>query len=225
MTFRITSLIVILLAPSLALAQGPAHHLIYAGGMGGIATLSGDGSAVVTSSSASTSLFDPKNGAAGEVFAGIQSFKYVCFEGDFAWNRNNVVLVSSGVPAAPDFFRQPESITQNVFLGNVLVYFRKRDSRVRPYLSEGAGFVLIHTRLSGNGIVSGNPVLPPATSAPTSVALRTLVGIDVRLSGRWCLRYTFGETISRNTLGDQVVPTQHRIPKNFQNLFGVYFEF
>jgi hypothetical protein len=193
--------------------------------MGGIATLSGDGSATVTSSSALTSLFDPKNGAAGEAFAGIQLFKYVSFEGDYAWNRNNVVLVSSGAPAGPDFFREPESITQNAFLGSVLVYFRKQQSRVRPYLSEGTGVVLIHTRLSGNAIVSGNPVLPPATSDHISIALRTLVGIDVRLRGRWCFRYTFGETITRNTLGDQVVPAQHRIPKNFQNLVGVYFQF
>jgi hypothetical protein len=223
---KVMILVAASLVPSLLVAQGKTRHLLYAGGMGGIATLSGDASAVVTPSSASTSLFDPKNGGAGEAFAGIQLFKYVSFQADYVWNRNDVFLVStSGSPATPAFFREPESITQNAFLGNVLVYFRKRNSRVRPYLSEGAGVVLIHTHLSSGGTAGGNPVLPPATSDHVSIALRTLVGMDVRVRGSWYFRYTFGETLMRNTLGDQVSPAQHRIPKNFQNLFGVYFQF
>lgn len=215
-----------LLAPSSMVAQGVTEHSIYAGIMGGIATLSGDGSAIVTPSRASTSLFDPKNGGAAEIFAGIHPFEYVSLQADYVWNRNNVVLIStSGEPAVLNFFREPESITQNAFLGNVLVYFRRRSSRIRPYLSEGGGAVLLHSRFSSGAIVEGSPLLPPATSDHASVALRTLVGIDVRLRGRWYFRYSFGETITRNMLGDKVVPAQHRIPKNFQNLFGLYFQF
>jgi hypothetical protein len=221
---KLTVLTVSFLAPCLLYAQSSTKQLIYIGGMGGLATLSGDASAVIAPSSASTSLFDPKNGGAGAIFAGIHSFEYVSFQADYIWNRNNVALVStSGQGTALSFFREPESITQQAFLGNVLVYFRHRQSHVRPYLSEGAGGVLIDSRLSGGTIVGGNPALPPGKSDHVSIALRTLVGMDVRLGGRWSFRYTFGETLTRNTFGSQFSPAEHRIPKNFQNLFGVFF--
>lgn len=214
------------IVPTLVFGQRLTKQLIYVGGMGGIATLSGDGSAVITPSSASTSLFDPKNGGAGGAFVGIHLFKYVSFQADYIWNRNNVAFVStSGDTGSLNFFRGPESVTQNLFLGNVLIYFRKQGSRIRPYLSEGGGAVLVHSRLSAGAIVEGSPVLPPTTADHASVALRTSVGIDVRLRGPWYFRYSFGETITRNTLGDQVSPPQHRVPKNFQNLFAVYFQF
>jgi hypothetical protein len=218
--------LITLISPSLLFAQQTGKRLIYAGAAGGLATLSGDGSADVTPSAASTSLLDPKNGPAGEVFAGIHLFKYVSFQADYVWNRNNVFLVStSSDSGASDYFREPESVTQNAFLANVLVYFRNRKSRVRPYLSEGVGAVLIHSRLTGGGIVTGSPALPPASADHASIALRTLVGIDVRLQGRWSFRYTFGETLTRNALGSQVSPALQRVPKNFRSLFGVFVDF
>jgi hypothetical protein len=219
-------LIISLLSLALA-AQSPAKRPVYAGGSGGIATLSGDGSSIISSSSASTSLFDPENGGAADVFAGIHLFEYVSFQTDYVWNRNQAAFVSTSQEAnSLNFFREPASITQNAFLANVLVYFRKRRSRIRPYVSEGGGAVFLHSRLTGGGIVKGAPVLPPATSDHTSLALRTSVGIDIRLEDHWYFRYSFGETITRNTLGDQIVRAQHGIPKNFQNLFfGVYYQF
>ena len=226
MRLRFILLTVSLLSHSLLSAQSLAKDAIYAGGMGGIATLSGDGSAVLTSSSASTSLFDPENGGAAAVFGGIHLCQYVSFEADYVWNRNNVALVStSGQANTHSFLRERTSITQNAFLANVLVYFRKRGSRIRPYLSEGGGAVFLHSRLAEGGIIEGTPFLPPAMSDHVSIALRTLVGIDLRLRNPWYFRYSFSETLTRNTLGDQVVPAQHRIPKNFQSLFGVYFQF
>jgi hypothetical protein len=218
-------LLAAVLSPSLVLAQLPASRLIYVGAQGGLATLSGDGSAAVTPSSASSSLFDPKNGGAGQAFAGIHLFEFVSFEVDYAWNRNGVAFISTSTAPSASALQAPARITQNAFLANVSVYFRKRDSRVRPYLSEGAGAVLIQSRLSSGPIVLGSPVLPPAKSDHVSIALRTLVGIDVRTRARWYFRYTFGETLTRNTFGDQVSPALRRIPKNFQNLFGVYYKF
>jgi len=213
------------LTPSLVLAQGLTKEMIYFGGMGGIATLSGDANAVITSTSASTSSYDPSNGAAASAFIGAHIFNYIGVQADYVWNRNDVVLVSSiNSRGASSFYRLPESVTQNAFLGNALVYFRKRESRIRPYLSEGVGAVFIHSRLSGNGIISGNPVLPPASSDHASIALRTSVGLDVRLRSSWYFRYSFGETITRNTFGDQLSPPEHRVAKNFQSLFGVYFK-
>lgn len=223
---KIILLILACLVPSLTFAQQLTKRLIYVGAMGGIATLSGDGSAVIKSSSAATSLLDPSDGPAGEIFAGIHLFQYVSFQADYVWNRNNVVLVStSGTPGMLSFLRQPAVITQDAFLGSVLVYFRQRASRIRPYLSEGVGVVLIHSRSSGGAIVEGSPVRPPDTSNHASVALRTSVGIDIQLPGPWHVRYSFGQTINRNTLGRQVSPALHRVPENFQSLLGVYLQF
>jgi len=209
------------LVPLMSSAQRP----IYFGGMGGLATLSGDGSAIITSTSASSSLYDPMNGGAAGVFLGAHLFNYVSFQADYVWNRNSVVLTSnSGSPGAMSFYRQPETVTQKAFLANALVYFRSRGSRLRPYLSEGAGAVLIHTRFSGAGIVGGNPVLPPASTNRASPALRTAVGLDIQLKGPWHFRFSFGETITQNTFGNPLAPPENRIPNNSQNLFGIYFK-
>lgn len=214
------------LVPSLLAAQRLSRDLVYFGGMGGIATLSGDANAVITSTSASTSSYDPRNGGAASAFVGVHVFDYVSLQADYIWNRNDVFLVSSiNRPGASSFYRLPQTVTQNAFLGNALVYFRRRDSRIRPYLSEGVGGVLVHSRLSSGGIVSGSPVVPPASSNHASISLRTSVGLDVRLRSSWYFRYSFGETIARNTFGDQLVPPEHRIAKNFQSLFGLYFKF
>src|SRR5215471_3243415 len=211
--------------PSLVLAQQLAKETIYFGGMAGIATLSGDANAVITPVSASTSLYDPSNGGAASAFLGIHLFNYVSLQVDYVWNSNHVVLISSmNGPGATTFYRQPESVTQNGLLANALVYFRKHGSRIRPYLSEGVGGVLIHSHVSGERVVAGNPSLPPSSSDHSSIALRTSVGLDVRLRGSWYFRYSFGETITRNTFGDQLSPPEHRIAKNFQSLFGIYFK-
>jgi hypothetical protein len=213
---------IVCLAPATLSAQRSS----YFGAMGGLATLSGDGSAMVTSEAASTSLFSPMNGGAADIFFGVHLFEYVSLQADYVWNRNDVVLVSTqGSSGTLRFYRQPEQFTQNAFLTNVVVYFRKRGSRIRPYLSEGVGGVFLHTRFSGGGVSSGNPMLPASSSDHASPALRTSVGLDVRLRRSWFFRYSFGETLTQNTFGDQLSPPLHRIPKNFQNLFGVFYQF
>ena len=226
MKIKMTVLAVACLITSSLRAQRLSRDLAYFGGMGGVATLSADSSAIVSPISASTSLYLPSNGGAASAFIGVHVFNYVSVQGDYVWNRNDAVLVSSiSAPGPTSFYRLPQSLTQNAFLTNALVYFRKRGSRIRPYVSEGVGAVLIHSRLSGGGILSGNPTLPPNSSDHASIALRTSVGLDVRLRGSWYLRYSFGETITRNTFGDQLSPPEHRIAKNFQSLFGVYVKF
>jgi len=213
------------LVPCALLAQNGIRDQVYFGAMGGIATLAGDASAVITSTAASTSSYDPSNGGAASVFAGTHIGNYFSLQADYVWNRNDVVLTSSvNGPGGSSFYHLPESVVQNAFLGNALIYFQKRGSRLRPYLSLGGGAVLIHSRLSGGGIVSGNPALPSASSHHASIAQRTSVGLDVRLGDSWYFRYSFGETIARNTFGDQLSPPEHRIAKNFQSLFGIYLK-
>ena len=224
MRFRALVLAVVSLMPSLLLAQRLTRELVYFGGMGGIATLSGDANALITPESASSSLYDPSNGGAAAAFIGIHLSNYVSLQADYVWNRNGVVLTATSTgPGAPSFYKQSESVTQNALLASGLAYFRRRDNRIRPYLSEGVGTVLIQSRLSRGGIVVGNLPVPPASSDRASIALRTSVGLDIRLRRSWYFRYSFGETITRNTFGDQLSPPEHRIAKNFQSLFGIYF--
>ena len=179
----------------------------------------------MTPSSASTSLYGPSTGGAADIIVGAHLFSYVSVQGDYVWNRNGVVLISnSTTPTGVNFYRLPQTVTQNAVLANVLLYFRKRGCRIRPYLSEGTGAVFIGSRLSGLPIVEGMPNLPRTSSSHTSIALRTSVGIDIGLPHSWNFRYSFGETITRNTYGDQLTPPASGIPKNFQNLFGIYFQ-
>src|SRR5215472_18620384 len=105
--------------PSVLTAQRLTKETIYFGATGGIATLSGDANAVITPTSASTSLYDPSNGGAASAFIGAHIFNYVSLQADYVWNRNDVVLASSiNTPGASSFYRLPESVTQNAFLGN-----------------------------------------------------------------------------------------------------------
>ncbi len=128
--------VVVCLWPTMLLAQRP----MYIGALGGLATLSGDGRSNITASSAATSLYDPQNGGAASLFWGCHVFRYVSIQGNYIWNQNDLTLVSTlSNPATSSFYQQPMSSTENAFIGDVLVYFRPRGDRVRPYLSQGGG--------------------------------------------------------------------------------------
>jgi len=206
----------------LLLAQRP----LYIGALGGLATLSGDGSSNITASSAATSLYAPQNGGAASLFLGWHIFKYVSIQGNYIWNRNDLTLTSTlSNPAAVSFYKQPMSSTENAFIGDVLVYFRARGDRIRPYLSQGGGVVLFSSRVSGRALSSGNLLAPPGNSSSTFPGSRTAVGLDVRVAHAWYFRYTFGENISHNPVSAQLSPPGQRFLKNFQNLFGMFRTF
>ena len=68
-------------------------------------------------------------------------------------SRNNTFMdlplyASLSDPTTFSFYQQPVADTQNAFVGDVLVYFRERGSRIRPYLSQGGGLVHISSRLN-----------------------------------------------------------------------------
>jgi len=214
--------VVVCLWPTLLLAQRP----LYIGALGGLATLSGDGSANITASSAATSLYAPQNGGAASLFLGWHIFKYVSIQGNYIWNRNDLTLTSTlSNPAAVSFYKQPMSSTENAFIGDVLVYFRARGDRIRPYLSQGGGVVLFSTRESGSALASGNLLAPPGNSSSAFPGSRTAVGLDVRVAHAWYFRYTFGENISHNPVSAELSPPGQRLLKNFQNLFGMFRTF
>ena len=215
-------MVVVCLWPTLLSAQRP----LYIGALGGVATLSGDGRSTITDSSAATSLYDPKNGWVGSVFCGWHVYKYVSLQGNYIWNRNDLTLVSTlSSPANSSFYQQPMSSTENALIGDVLVYFRPRGDRIRPYLSQGVGVVHVSSRVNGSVVSSGSMLAPPGNSTSTFPGSRTAVGLDVRVAHAWYFRYTFGENISHNPVSVQLSPPGQRLLKNFQNLFGVFRTF
>src|SRR5205814_6459211 len=140
----------LLLCGSLSPAVLRAQHQYYAGAVGGIATLSSAGQAVVTSPSAAVSLYSTRNGPAVNVFAGRHLSNYVSLQGNYIWNRNDLALTSSG-PAGilQSFYQQARSSSQNSVVGDLLVFMRDRRSRVRPYLSGGLAAVRLSSSIDG----------------------------------------------------------------------------
>lgn len=200
-------------------AQGQEGPRPYAGVVAGVSTLSADGRSEITTDRAGVSLYKPENGLAFNVFAGLHIDDCVTVQGNYVWNRNDVVLTSvrSGPPS---FYEQPRSSSQHAIGGDLLLYFRNRRSALRPYLSIGAGVVRLGTRPMDDAIVT-NAVLPPANSHATRALLRVAVGMDIAVGHGWSARYSFSESISGNPLSAQLSPPGRRNLANFQNLFGI----
>jgi hypothetical protein len=193
---------------------------LFAGGLFGVSTLSADGRSVAAGPELTLSLYKPENGPALNVFAGWHVAQYFSFQVNWIWNRNDVTLVSSLVtPQGGDFYEQRRHSRQHALVFDGLIYFRRRDSAIRPYL--GTGFSLLH--FSSGDVVSSSVhgLAPPAGKiALTRIGLRSHVGIDFRLSRRIDFRYSFSEMISGNPISPSLTPPGRRGLMNFQNLFG-----
>ena len=215
---RAAGVVVWLCWPPLIAAQSS----YFAGVLGGISTLSADGRSVTTQTSSDISLYKPENGPTFRVFAGRHLTDYVSVEGNYGWNRNSLTLTASQTSKRTNvFYEQSRRASQHSVLGELLVYFRKRKSRVRPYLSVGGGVVHVASTQASIGQVIGTPELAPGEFSSTEPALRVAVGIDVFLKGGWAFRFTFSETIRQNAISAQLRPPGERNLANFQNLFGV----
>jgi outer membrane protein W len=195
----------------------------FLGAMAGVAALSPDARAVVTADDASVSLYDPKIGAALNVFGGVHATEYFSVQVNWIWNRNDIILVSSSQAGAA-FYEQRRRSRQHAAVIDALVYFRRRDSTIRPYLGTG---LAVFRFSSDEVLASTERGLPPPAGpiAATHLGLRSHVGIDARLSRNLSFRYSFSETISPNPISPSLAPpAQHRL-MNFQNLFGVVASF
>jgi hypothetical protein len=122
-------------------------------------------------------------------------------------------------------YQETRISTQQSVIADVLVYFRKRDSRLRPYLSVGTGFVHFASSQDELEQVLGAPALPPQRFSSNMIALHVPVGMDVNLGKGWAFRYTFSETLSKNPVSDRLSPPGQHSLKNFQNLFGIIRRF
>lgn len=208
------------------LTNTSASAQVYAGVLGGVATLSGDARSLLSPSSTAFSSYDPRNGGAVEVLFGRHVSDYCTIQGDYIWNSNGLTLASGTLKnGSQQGYQETRRSSQQNVIADLLVYFRSRDSRLRPYLSVGIG--VVHFASSEKRIeqVVGAPVLPPQSFSANMVALHVPVGIDVRLGKGWAFRYTFSETLSKNPISDHLSPPGQHSLKNFQNLFGFVRQF
>jgi hypothetical protein len=196
----------------------------YAGVIGGIATLSADAGSQLTSSGLALSSYSPQNGGAINIFAGAHFHNYFSAQANYIWNENDL-LMSSASSDASTFYQQSRSSSQHALIADFLIYFRKRGSRIRPYLGTGSGVVHLSSTAKTVLRSGGSPVLPPSSFSSNRPVLRSHVGIDVRLSSRLDFRYSFSETIGKNDISKHLSPPAPRRLANFQNLFGFVVRF
>lgn len=210
----------------LASARPALGGNLYVGAVGGVATLSADGRSVLSGAAGQISLYKPENGAALNLFAGWDFSDYTSLQGNYIWNRNDLSLVSTAFgPAGTSDYQQARRSQQNIATADLLVYFRRRKSPVRPYLSAGTGVVSLESTEQSLTVATGSPEIPPHTFSATHVGLRVAVGIDIRLHDGLSFRYSFSDIISANPISDQLSPPGLRGMENFQNLFGLVERF
>lgn len=211
------------LAVVLLITACSAAAQTYVGALGGIATLFADAGSQRTAQELNLSSYAPANGGALDLLVGMHVHNYFSVQANYIWNQNDLVLNSSSRTGV--FYQQARSSSQNAVIFDGLVYFRQRDSRIRPYLAIGAG--ISHLRSVQDHLIasSGAPVLPPARFSSTGPVLRSHVGIDLRLTRKVDFRYSFSETVGHNDISKQLSPPAPRKLANFQNLFGFVVRF
>ncbi len=167
-------------------------------GLGGAAALS-NSAAASAQPVVSASNYDAKLGPAWNAGVGYHIDDWFSVQAGYIWNRNRIIA-SQVIGAA--FLQKEDVRTQHAIAADVMLYFRPRTSRIRPYLSAGPAWVRM---LSQN-----------------KPGLRVAVGVDLmsRRTG-WGFRYSFSEMTSANPFGKALQPPGQRRLMNFQNIFGV----
>jgi outer membrane protein W len=198
---------------------------IFTGALFGVSALSADARAVTTGSTAAVSLYEPQNGPALNVFAGIHIAQYFSIQTNWIWNRNELRLVSSfTAPQTSAFYEQHRDSRQHAVVLDGLIYFRRLDSAIRPYL--GTGLSVQHFSSDEIAVFAAQGLTPPARRiSSTRIGLRSHVGIDFKISRLLAFRYSFSETISGNPISPFLTPPGRRSLMNFQNLFGFISRF
>ena len=186
--------------------------------------MSADAGSRTTASGLSLSSYAPQNGGAIDAFAGLHLHNHFSIQGNYIWNQNGLVL-NSASSNSNTFYQQARVSSQQAAVLDFLIYFRRRGSRIRPYLGTGGGVLHLSSRQSRLLRSSGAPTLPPATFSATRPLFRSHVGIDLRLSHRLDFRYSFSESLSKNDISKHLSPPAPRWLANFQNLFGFVVRF
>jgi opacity protein-like surface antigen len=212
--FLVPVLLVTSLAPNLC------AQVNYAGAFGGLSLLSGDGRSMVSQDFSQVSIYDPRNGPSFWFFAGRHVHDYVSLQASYAWSRNSLTMTSTENSGGEfRYYEQRREAVRQSVIADALLYFRRRGSWVRPYLS--AGFGVVHLESNAGRIERTSGELPaPAGFSSTDPALRVAVGIDLAIHGGWAFRYSFSETITHNPISRQLTPPGKRSLMHFENLFG-----
>jgi opacity protein-like surface antigen len=174
---------------------------VFVAGVGGSAALSS--ASVVQGTLPAAANYDPKVGPAVNVGVGYHFNDWVSAQAGYIWNRNRVIASEL---AGSAFSRVETTPNQHAVAFDALLYFRSRESRLRPYLS--AGPALVNVELGGS-------------DSERRLGWRVAVGIDIALHDGWGFRYTFSEMISGNPFAKTLNPPAAGRLMNFQNLFGV----
>src|SRR5437868_2402792 len=171
----------------------------YAGAIGGIATLSADAASQLTANGLNSSSYSPSNGGALNVFAGVHLHNYFSLQANYIWNQNDLLL-SSDSSESNTFYQQLRTSSQQAFVFDFLLYFRRRGSRIRPYLGTGGGVIHLSSKEERLLAENGNPVLPPSRFSSNRPVFRSHVGIDLRIAQHVDFRYSFSEMIGKNEI-------------------------
>ncbi len=198
----------------------------FAGGLGGIATLSADHATDISGSSNALTAYGTENGPAFMLFFGRHFTDYISGQVTYGWNRNTITpdrVAFSG--SAQSSYSEVRDTRQQSVMADFMLYFRKRSSFARPYLSVGTGW----TRLESSRVrvvsVTGSPALLPQDFSSSAPALRVAVGIDIFARKNWAFRYSFAETIRSNAISQRLTPPGPHDLANFQNLVGFTWQF
>lgn len=196
-------------------AQPCSAQRYFFAALGGISTLSADGATSLDTVSA-VSLYKPENGPAWNAAGGAHLNDWISVQANYVWNRNDFSITELRDLAR---LEQDRRATQNAAIIDLLLYFRPRRSRIRPYLSAGTGLVRLSSVAAGP--VRGDLTPVPPEGATTKLPLRVAVGIDLLWRHGWGFRYSFSETRTGNPLSASLSPRGSRGLANFQNLFGL----
>ncbi len=198
----------------------------FAGGLGGIATLSADHGADISGSSSALTAYGTENGPAFMIFFGRHFTDHISGQVTYGWNRNTIKpdrVAFNG--SAQSSYSEVRDTRQQSVMADFMLYFQKRSSFARPYLSVGTGW----TRLESSRVrvvsVTGSPALLPQDFSSSAPALRVAVGIDIFARKNWAFRYSFAETIRSNAISQRLSPPGPHDLANFQNLFGFSWQF
>jgi hypothetical protein len=153
----------IVLAPFLSwVSTVRAQAQLYVGVLGGLSTLSGDARSVLRPGSSAFSSYDPENGGTVELLLGRHFSDHFTIRADYIWNRNELTLTSAAFDnGTQQGYQATRRSSQQSAIADLLVYFRERDSRLRPYLSVGAGLVHFASSQERLEQILGTPDLPP----------------------------------------------------------------
>lgn len=198
----------------------------FAGVLAGVSALSADGRSLTSGSQSAVSLYKPENGPAVNIFGGVHLTDYFSVQGNYVWDRNRLTLTSTQASESGGvFYEQSRTSAQHAVIGDLLLYFRNRQTWFRPYLSVGSGFVSFTSREEALRALQGTSKLPAQEFDSKVPALRVAVGMDFALRAGWAVRYSFSETIQSNPISEQLSPPGQRNLANFQNLFGIFKRF